>query len=113
VNTQNVQNGNGSSKKDIPVVEVYRHHLRYRREHRQSLVFWCQYCKRWHWHGTCGGDHLGSGDGHRGAHCIGDTPYTSTGYVLREVGDLTPEMERAVRKNKPPKPAPTSEGATS
>jgi hypothetical protein len=78
-----------------------------------SLTFYCGWCRCWHWHsvhGACDsgcscpmhanlhGRHerctcpLGSGDGHRGAHCTPSlfrtrpsSPWIGTGYILREV----------------------------
>ncbi len=35
---------------------------------------WCRHCKRHHWHGP--------GEGHREAHCSGQTPYSDSGYNL-------------------------------
>ncbi|SRR6266516_1308871 len=71
------------------------------------LRAWCAFCVADHTHsvhgacppGTCGcGLHLdlhgsrgpctcplGSGDGHRTAHCVGDSPFKDGGYWLREV----------------------------
>lgn len=46
------------------------------------LKMWCQYCKQWHFHGK--------GEGHRRAHCIKDTPYKKTGYILRLKKEQTP-----------------------
>lgn len=40
-----------------------------------GLQFYCEYCKKIHKHGT--------GEGHRVAHCFGDTPYTKSGYILK------------------------------
>lgn len=64
------------------------------------LTFWCDHCRRLHYHGVCSGDPncpanpygrkpctcpTGSGDGHRVAHCHDPaSPYYDTGYVLRE-----------------------------
>ena len=35
---------------------------------------WCKYCEEYHRHGAM--------EGHRKAHCVGETPYTRTGYNL-------------------------------
>ena len=39
------------------------------------LRFWCPFCKRWHYHGRT--------DGHRVAHCVGQTPYKRSGYEIK------------------------------
>jgi hypothetical protein len=75
-------------------------------EDGRKLVVWCPYCGE-HAHGRHGADadcgedcpcilHIkytnrgrctcpvGSGDGHRGAHCVRDTPFTATGYWIVE-----------------------------
>jgi hypothetical protein len=82
-----------------------------------TLHVWCQYCRVWHEHSahasspdcpltsmrrppcTCPS---GSGDGGRVAHCYDrNSPYLrntgpwKTGYMLREVGPFTPEVQRA------------------
>ena len=66
------------------------------------LTVWCDHCQRLHYHGVCSGDPacptrqtrgredctcpIGSGDGHRSAHCADPTsPYRDRGYVLHEV----------------------------
>lgn len=41
-----------------------------------GLRVWCKHCKQWHHHGV--------GEGHRLAHCFNETPYTKTGYILKE-----------------------------
>jgi hypothetical protein len=74
----------------------------------RSLTIWCPYCHREHWHGRHGADEwcgpqcgcelhtdlhgwhactcpVGSGDGHRRAHCATDTPFRPGGYFIREV----------------------------
>lgn len=67
----------------------------------RQLIVWCLYCARDHFHGrhsetndcsytrdydepcTCP---LGTGDGHRAAHCHDpSSPYANSGYVIREV----------------------------
>lgn len=42
-----------------------------------GLAAWCPWCCDWH--------HHSAGDGHRQAHCRGITPFSETGYILREV----------------------------
>lgn len=39
---------------------------------------WCQHCQQWH--------HHGAGEGHRIAHCKGDSPYREHGYNLAFAG---------------------------
>ena len=39
---------------------------------------WCCYCLKWHLHGA--------GAGHRGAHCVRETPHAETGYSLEYAG---------------------------
>jgi hypothetical protein len=44
----------------------------------RTVSAWCPHCCRYHTHGR--------GDGHRVAHCAGDSsPFKDTGYVIREV----------------------------
>jgi len=72
-------------EKGIPIVNAVR------RPDCDGLMFFCRYCKRWHFHGM--------GEGHRVAHCYRvphwrtkvhrdrPTPYDRTGYILRlEIG---------------------------
>jgi hypothetical protein len=67
-----------------------------------SLVMWCDYCLRWHWHG---GGRVGDPEmcyGHRVAHCVdfGRDGYTH-GYVLRPAGTITrSEMDRRARERR-------------
>lgn len=66
---------------DAPILIAYRYSP-------SSLVVWCGYCQRWHWHSP--------GDGHRVAHCLLPTsPYHTTGYILVERGPIT---EAAMRR---------------
>jgi hypothetical protein len=86
-----------------PVIEVIRDgvHLRFKNK--------CPWCRSYHWHGAhdtsrCTGEGcpcprhpdyhhsrgpclcpIGTGDGHRGAHCWTDSPLRATGYILVEV----------------------------
>jgi len=39
-----------------------------------GLKGWCPYCRKWHIHGD--------GEGHRIAHCMKETPFKDTGYIL-------------------------------
>lgn len=41
---------------------------------RELWRVWCDHCDEWHYHGPA--------RGHRIAHCVGETPYTATGYNL-------------------------------
>lgn len=45
----------------------------------KSAIFWCPFCQCWHRHGA--GAAL---EGHRGAHCVNETPFTTTGYILKK-----------------------------
>ncbi|EEL38300.1 hypothetical protein bcere0020_43510 [Bacillus cereus Rock3-29] len=48
------------------------------RDEKGNLSTWCQYCRKFHHHGT--------GEGHRDAHCIEeDSPYIRTGYILKKM----------------------------
>jgi hypothetical protein len=103
-----------SERPEPPTLDAYRSLDGWR------LYVWCKYCLEWHDHTahayspdchvtrtgsspcTCP---PGSGDGPRVAHCLDRTsPYVAhagfgglgdTGYVLREVGPFTPEVQRA------------------
>ena len=48
----------GYSKSKIPIIKAYRK--------PPHLIFWCAYCKKFHYHGLAGGE----GSGHRCAHCF-------------------------------------------
>ena len=65
-----------------------------------TLIAWCEHCRRWHGHG--GGYGFGAGDGHRVAHC---KPYTghhrTGGYVLREVAPVPAWVRRDRGRAKP------------
>ena len=63
---------------DVPVLDAYI-------DATGELSVWCAYCRRWHAHANY--------EGHRLAHCDGETPYRRTGYVLRRVGLLTPAVK--------------------
>jgi hypothetical protein len=43
-----------------------------------QVEFFCPYCTKYHRHGAAGGDF----EGHRTAHCLGETPLSKTGYYL-------------------------------
>ena len=104
---------------DIPVIPAIRF--------RRQLTFWCQWCVTWHWHsvhGSCGDGcrcpmhsdlsagpwcecPIGSGDGHRVAHCTPplyrtrhDSPWKESGYILREVpaAEYAPSRVRVWRQ---------------
>ena len=49
---------------------------------------WCRFCGRWHYHGP--------GEGHRVAHCNGETPYSVSGYnlVRRRRGGVADDATR-------------------
>ena len=77
----------------------------------------CDHCRRWDWHGRCEGNctpersngrmpkqgdpclcPLGSGNGHRVAHChCRESQYDHGGYTLVEVGDFTPAVEALLK----------------
>lgn len=56
----------------VPILAAYERNDRY--------WVWCSWCADFHIHGPC--------DGHCGAHCLpdSDSPYRTTGYILRRVG---------------------------
>lgn len=54
-----------------------------------QLWCWCAHEQRWHYHGL--------GDGDRASHCVCPASPLWRGYSLREVGPLTPEIEKAHR----------------
>ena len=60
-----------------------------------QLHVWCTEERTWHYHGSTFGT-FGSGDGHRVAHCT--NPRNANGYVLHEVGELTPDIKRLARE---------------
>lgn len=65
-----------------------------------ELVIWCDFCKRWHRHGS-GGPTMGAGNGHRVAHCGSQrSPYFRTGYVLCESGPLTRDEQYRISGRK-------------
>lgn len=51
-----------------------------------GLMFWCPYCKKWHYHGI--------GEGHRNAHCD-DSPFNKTGYIIKRLTKT--EMKRILK----------------
>ncbi|SEF46611.1 hypothetical protein SAMN04487919_101274 [Bacillus sp. ok061] len=60
------------TSKKTPIV------LAIERDEKGNLSTWCQYCRKFHHHGT--------GEGHRDAHCFEeDSPYIRTGYVLKKM----------------------------
>ncbi len=61
-------------KQEAPVVNATK-------DGRGHLIFWCSYCDQPHIHGA--------EEGPRVAHCYKPTPYTETGYVLKEENDAT------------------------
>lgn len=48
------------------------------------LRAWCPECGKFHGHG--GGNAVGKGDGHRVAHCLIPSAYSTFGYYIKEVG---------------------------
>lgn len=76
------------TRTEPPTLDAYRYTSK---DGDVSLIVWCQYCLRWHWHGA--GNAPGDGDGHRSAHCYVQTsPYRQGGYSLHEVGTITKRM---------------------
>jgi hypothetical protein len=92
--------------KEPPVLNAYR-------TDDGAIMVWCPYDRAWHSHGGCGNKcpprrslktifqgtpcqcPPGTGDGHRWSHCSKRTsPYQETGYVLREVGRFTKDVEK-------------------
>lgn len=86
-----------------------------------GLDVWCRYCQRDHHHGrhrnggecTYRGLHserctcpVGSGDGHRVAHCAGnnDSLYQDTGYILVEDDAKAEKPPRKLKRNELEKP---------
>jgi hypothetical protein len=78
-------------------------------DHPGTLMLWCQFCGRWHLHGsgrTASQHGVGSGDGHRVAHCAlrgrsDNTPWAGRGYILREVGTMAHKaMKQQERQHK-------------
>ncbi len=67
--------------------------------HRAGLQLWvwCPHERRWHYHGgvEVGSGSFGAGDGHRSGHCTCRMSPMKDGYVLEEVGDLTPAVKKA------------------
>ena len=59
-----------------------------------QYVFWCRYCRRWHFHGR--------ENGHRVAHCHRpESPYRFDGYILHCIGTATPAVLHAVAWRRP------------
>ena len=52
-----------------------------------GMLFWCFYCRRWHYHGR--------GNGSRVAHCTFDSPLYATDYIIRMASK---EELREIRK---------------
>lgn len=53
---------------------------------------WCDTCRDWHTHGP--------GEGHREAHCSGETRYSRTGYNLALAGKMTRSVAEVVRRER-------------
>jgi hypothetical protein len=78
-----------------PVLAAYR----FSRDRRVNLIVFCRYCETWHFHGA--GERPSGGDGHRVAHCHEEwSPYRKSGYILREVGPVTKEIRRDLRRRR-------------
>lgn len=85
----------------------------YRTSNGFQLAIFCGHCHRWHRHGrhrgtgrvgeACGPDgdcicRPGVSDGPKGVHCLCQKRFCGGRYVLREVGELTPELEASFRE---------------
>lgn len=65
-----------------------------------TLILWCDHCRRWHGHG--GRYAVGAGDGHRVAHCPpGRGHHRTGGYELREVHPVPAWVLRDRRRGRP------------
>jgi len=71
----------GKMKRETPIIGqkggisiILCHRKRY------QYVFYCQYCRHDHYHGI--------GDGHRVAHCAGETLFKDRGYYLVGNSDM-------------------------
>lgn len=53
---------------------------------KQQTFVWCKYCDKWHQHGAA--------EGHRGAHCTEESPYSATGYFIKIVGPWSKAIAR-------------------
>jgi len=49
-----------------------------RMDNSKQIRAWCPYCAKFHYHGDTGNDKE-----YRAAHCINETPFTKTGYILK------------------------------
>lgn len=66
----------------VPILTAYR-------AGDASLIVWCDWCRRWHSHGS-------AGDGHRVGHCACQlSPYRATGYLLLRVDEEAPVRRQA------------------
>lgn len=62
---------------EIPVLRAKKI---YRGKKVIQLKVWCEYCNKYHFHGT--------EEGHRIAHCWKeDSPFNKTGYILKRSGE--------------------------
>jgi len=75
----------------------------YRSRGQESLIIWCLWCEKWHWHGAVGPE-LGAGNGHRVAHCVyALSPYKETGYYLQEIEGSIPEHLQRLKSTSGPR----------
>ena len=66
--------------------------------HGSDLLTWCQYCRRYHWHGGPAG--------HRVAHCrTPASPYARSGYELIDAGPAPAALIHDARRSRPVGPA--------
>lgn len=67
-------------------------------ESGKSLLIFCKFCGKYHTHGRNPEDPIGASDGYRVAHCdIDDSPYSATGYFIREVEGPLPEPAHEIK----------------
>lgn len=72
-----------------------------------QLHVWCDHERVWHLHGAVG-PNPGDGDGHRVGHCLcPNSPYSTGGYVIEEVGRFTQTVERQHGRRARPGRCPT------
>jgi hypothetical protein len=83
----------------------------YRSPSGLQLRVWCEHERCWHYHGAVGPE-PGAGDGDRFSHCGCPCSPLRDGYAVREVGPLTPQIEREHRESRGlhrcPEPCPAA-----
>ncbi|MFA4956358.1 MAG: hypothetical protein WC556_05215 [Candidatus Methanoperedens sp.] len=76
-------------KNNIPIISTIE-----RQDIPGGQEFYCRYCQTIHHHGQT--------DGHRIAHCFGDTPYCETGYYIKLETLYTPVKKGYANYNRNP-----------